>query len=224
MAKKLLSKKRLQIDKANANMVIILAVAAFVTVFSILASKTLLGQRTYQSHVITKKKKALTQLKANNDAASQLVTSYKSFVASPENIIGGSTTGTSDRDGDNAKIVLDALPSVYDFPALATSIEKVLISRNYKIDSINGTDDELNQAQSNSTEIKPVEMPFDISVSGNLDTAQGILDVFQHSIRPIEVVKIGLVGSDTDLKINISAKSYFQPQKTIKITKEVVKQ
>ena len=126
MANNPLSSKRLQIDKANASMVAFLAVAAFIAVFSLVASKALLSQRSYQSRVIAEKKKALTQLKTNNQAATELVAAYKSFVAAPENIIAGSASGSGDRDGDNAKIVLDALPSKYDFPALVTSIEKIL--------------------------------------------------------------------------------------------------
>lgn len=224
MVNKPLSSKRIQIDKANASMVASLAIAAFVVVFSLVASRALLNQRSYQSRVIAQKKKALTQLKANNQAAAQLLTSYRTFVAAPENIIGGSLTGTGDRDGDNAKIVLDALPSKYDFPALATSLEKILTDKKYKIDSITGTDDEINQSKSaENTAIKPIEIPFEVTVSGNFDTAQGLLDVFQRSIRPIQIVKIDFSGADNTLKIHVTALSYYQPQKTINITQKVVK-
>lgn len=223
MANKILSTKRLQIDKANASMVVFLAVAAFVAVFSLIASKALLSQRSYQSRVITEKKKALTQLKANNQAAGQLVNSYKTFISAPENIIGGLPTGSGDRDGDNAKIVLDALPSKYDFPALATSVEKILTARNYKIQSITGIDDELNQSKASEAAIQPVEIPFEASITGNFDAAQGLLDVFQLSIRPIQIVKIEFSGADTTLNVSVTAKTYYQPQKTVKITLKEVK-
>ncbi len=222
MANKILSGKRLQIDKANASMVGILAVSAFIAVFSLVACKALLGQRSYQSRVIAEKKKALTQLKSNNEAAVQLVSAYKTFLSAPENIIGGIPTGSADRDGDNAKIVLDALPSKYDYPALITSIEKVLTARNYSIESIVGVDDEINQEQTKDTVIQPVAMPFDVKIPGNLDTAQGVLDVLQLSIRPMELLKVELGGDDAKLTILVSANSYYQPQKTIKITKKVV--
>ncbi len=203
-------------------MVVFLAVAAFVAVFSLVASRALLSQRSYQSRVITEKKKALAQLKANNIAADQLVNSYKAFVSAPDNIIGGLPSGSGDRDGDNAKIVLDALPSKYDFPALATSVEKILTARNYKIQSITGIDDELNQSKASEVAIQPVEIPFETTISGNFDAAQGLLDVFQLSIRPIQIVKIEFSGADTTLNVSVTAKSYYQPQKTVKITlKEV---
>lgn len=223
MANKILSGKRLQIDKANARMVAFLAVAAFVTVFSLVASKALLSQRSYQSRVIAQKKKALAQLKANNQAAVQLVNSYKTFVSTPDNIIAGSASGTGDRDGDNAKIVLDALPSKYDFPAMATSVEKILTAKNYQIDTIAGTDDELNQTAQTASATEPVEIPFEVTIIGDFNAAQGMLDVFQHSIRPIQLVKIDFATTEKTLKTHVTAKSYYQPQKTVQITKKAVK-
>ncbi|MES2971658.1 MAG: hypothetical protein V4702_05025 [Patescibacteria group bacterium] len=222
-ANKIISSKRLQIDKANASMVIFLAAASFVIVFSLLASRALLGQRSYQTRVIKEKKKALTQLKANNQAASQLANTYKTFVSTPDNIIGGNPTGSGDRDGDNARIVLDALPSKYDFPALATSLDKILNDKKYKINSISGTDDELAQSTPTATAAQPVEIPFQVSISGSFDAIQGLLNVFQNSIRPIYLHSMDLSGSDNNLTINVTAGTYYQPEKKINITTKVVK-
>lgn len=215
------SKKRILIDKNNAAMVIIISIMAFVTVFSLVASNAILSQRSYQAKVIDEKKKALKQLKTNNEAATKLIAAYKVFVSPSENIIGGSSTGTGERDGDNAKIVLNALPSKYDFPALATSLENILIKQNLNIEGITGIDDEV--AQSGTKTVEPVEMPFQISVKGTYDGAQALSDIFQRSIRPIVINKISLEGEDSSLNIVIAAKTYYQPEKVINITTKVVK-
>lgn len=215
--------KRLQISKANATMVIVVAVGAFLSVFSLVTIKTLLSQRSYQSKVIAEKKTALKQLKANNVAANQLISSYQVFVSAPDNVIGGSSKGTGDKDGDNAKIILDALPSKYDFPALATSIEKLLLIKNHKIDGITGTDEELSHSNSEETNTAPVEMPFKISLSANYSSIQELIDVLQRSIRPIKIDNIKLTGSDSNLTVDISAKTYYQPGKSIQITQKEVK-
>jgi hypothetical protein len=219
------STKHLQIDKANTTVVAFVGIAAFLTAFSLVASKALLNQRSYQARVITEKTKALKQLKENNASAKQLVTSYQGFVGEPINIIGGNPAGVGDRDGDNAKIVLDALPSKYDFPALATSMEKLLNSAAYKINSITGTDDEVAQSQQDTgaTTPQPVEMPFEISVTGNFTAIQNLFNTLQQSIRPMHVLTIELSGSDNTLTANIKAKSYYQPEKTLGITTKVVK-
>jgi hypothetical protein len=221
MARLQLSGKRLQIDKANSTVVIFVSVAAFVLVFSLVASKALLSQRSYQSRVIKEKTKALDQLKANNEAAAKLATSYKSFVSEPTNIIGGSSSGSGDRDGDNAQIVLDSLPSKYDFPALVTSLEKILSGQGYKLDNITGSDDELNQAK--TTEVKPIEIPFQVSATGNFDSLQSMVDVLYRSIRPIYINKMDITGTDNDMSISITSKTYYQPEKTVSITTKEVK-
>lgn len=222
MANSFISGKRLQINKANSTVVVFIAVAAFVTVFSLVASKALLSQRSYQARVIKEKTKALNQLKTNNEAAKELVNSYSVFVAAPTNIIAGNASGNGERDGDNAEIVLNALPSKYDFPALATSLEKILSNNQYKITAITGTDDELNQSKQ-VTNTQPVEIPFQVGVTGNFESIQSLIDVFGRSIRPIFITRLDLTGSDNQLNVNISAKTYYQPEKTITITTKDVK-
>ena len=227
MAKKaFISTKRLQIDKANATMVGIVATAAFISVFSLVACKALLSQRSYQSRVIAEKTKALNQLKENNTEAEKLVDSYQQFVSEPINIIKGNSSGSGDRDGDSAKIVLDALPSKYDFPALATSIEKLLTSpelpRPVAIETITGVDDEINQSQQAGGTV-PVEIPFEIGVTGEVASIQTLIGVLQRSIRPVSIRSLTLSGGDASLQLQVIAKTYYQPQRNLDITTKVVK-
>ncbi len=213
--------KRLQIDKANSTMLLTVAGAAFVVTFSLIAGKALLDTRAYQARVIKEKTKASNQLKANIDASAKLMTSYQAFVGTPDNIIGGNPKGTGDHDGDNAKIVLDALPSKYDYPALASSLEKVLASKNYVVSSITGTDDELAQDTQNQKP-QPVEMPFDLIVKGNFGSDRDLMLLFEKSIRPINVKSLTLTSSNNTLDADVKAVTYYQPAKNLKIdTKEV---
>lgn len=223
MASNFQTPKQLQIDKANSTVIAVVAVAAFLAAFSLVASKALLSQRAYQSRVIAEKTKALKQLRENNKQAEKLVQSYGSFVAEPINIIGGAATGIGDRDGDNAKIVLDALPSKYDFPAMVTSIEKLLSSNPaYKIGSISGQDDEV--AQSTQTDSsKPIEMPFEANMSGDFTAVQDLMNKLQLSIRPIHIVSLEFSGTDANLTLNINARTYYQPERTLGITTKDVK-
>jgi hypothetical protein len=118
--------KRSLINKANSTIVIATALAAFVVVFALVAGHSLIGQIAYQNRVIDAKKQALRTLKSDLEARDTLVESYKAFVSDKVNVLGGQADGTGDHDGDNAKLVLDALPSKYDFPALTTSLEKMI--------------------------------------------------------------------------------------------------
>lgn len=217
--------KRVLIDKANASMVITVSIAVFVTIFSLVATKALWSQRSYQARVITAREKARDQLESNIKASATLTSSYQRFVSSTENVIGGSPTGTGERDGDNARIVLDALPSKYDFPALTTSLEKLVKGQGLAIDSITGIDDEAKQQKAVSTATpKPVDVPFKLTVKGSYENVQNLVGVFERSIRPFSINQLQFKASKSgDLTMIIDAKTYYQPEKSFEFKSEVIK-
>lgn len=225
MAVKGITGKRALIDKANSTVVVITSVAAFITVFSLVATKTLVGQAAYQNRVLKAKHTAVTQLKSDITASDELKNSYQAFVSTGQNAIGGNPDGTGAQDGNNAKIILDALPSSYDFPALATSLEKIITGTNgLTITSITGTDDEVNQSTNQSSGTpQPVPMPFQVSVTGNYQAIQGLIGVFEHSIRPFQIQTMDLSGDQNNLSLTLTAQTYYQPAKSLNITTKVVK-
>lgn len=215
--------KKLQIDKANSRVIMILVGAAFITTFSLVSARALLNQRNYQSRVIKEKEIAAKTLKENLTAANTIANSYKAFVSNPTNVIGGNATGSGDNDGDNAKIILDSLPSRYDFPALAASLEKILLDKKFKISGITGSDDELAQVNSNSPTPVPIDMPFEVSVSGQYETMNVLFDVMERSIRPFQISTINLSSSSKDVNLKLTAKTFYQPAKNLNINTKVVK-
>lgn len=222
-SKQVISTKRIQIDKARANLVIFVAVAAFVTVFSLVSARALWVKRGFERRVVAEKENTLKTLKANNSAATELVTAYQAFNNTPDNLLGGNASGTGDKDGDNAKLVLDALPGQYDFPGLASSIEKMIEGDKIgSLESISGTDDEVAQSQSTSTQ--PVEMPFQISVKTSATGFNTVLDRFSQSIRPMVLTKVGItVAGTNEINLDITGKSYYLPKKTLNITMKEVR-
>lgn len=216
--------KRSLIDKANTTTLIAAGVAAFVLVFSLVACKALLSQAGYQNRVISEKKKTLKQVETNLVARDDLVKSYDAFVGTSQNVIGGNPSGTGDRDGDNAKIILDALPSKYDFPALTASLEKLAVAQGLSIESINGTDDEIaQQAQSSSPTPTTVPIQFQMVVKGGYPQVQGLIDSFDKSIRPIQIQKLSISGNNGSVTASIDAQTFYQPEKKLELTKKVVK-
>lgn len=223
MAKLVLSNKRLQVNKANATVSLVIGLASFFVVFSLIGARGLLIRSSYQSKVIDEKEKAAEHLQANIKSVDQLLSAYREFVEEPVNIIGGSATGSGDRDGDNARIILDALPSSYDYPALTTSLEKMVASQGLVFDNITGVDDEVAQAE-RSAEDKPIEMPFEIAVMGGYDPQTKLIDLFDYSIRPIKtsVLTMTAEGASGEVKLEIKGTSYYLPEKKLNITKKDV--
>jgi hypothetical protein len=224
MAAPKLSVKHIQISKTNTVISITLAIAAFLTIFSLVASKALLAQQSYNSKVIKQKELAVKTLESNIVEAEKLAVSYKEFISRDTNVIGGESAGASDRDGDNAKLILDALPSTYDFPAVASSLEKILTQKNLSINQITGTDDEIAQAdQQASANPTVVEIPYTFSVSGSYDAMHDLIQSLEYSIRPMHIMKLDMNANNKDVQMTITGKTFYQSEKKFDITKEVVK-
>ena len=225
MAKTQISTRRIAISKSNAQVLAALSVAAFITIFSLVASKTIYSQNQYQGKVVEAKEKALNQLEDNLDAFEQLQKSYNAFNRPDKNVIGGNKVGQGDKDGSNSKLILDALPSQYDFPALASSLEKLLIDKKLKVGALTGTDDELTQQTNISSESpQEVPMPFGFSVNNSNYTAiQDLVETMQRSIRPLAIDTLNVSGDQNDLTLTVTGHSYFQPGRSVNITEKVIK-
>ncbi len=226
MARTVSFTKRTLITKANSNMVTATAIATFLVVFALVSGKTLLSQMAYQNRVLGAKRTALNQLKSDLTARDSLDSSYQTFVSPTTNLIGGASTGTGQSDGDNGKLVLDALPSQYDFPALATSLQALINSQGLQILSLTGTDQELAQSTAAGAAVSsgPVPMPFQIEVSGSYQSIQNFIGVLEKSIRPFQVQTIKLAGAGQNgMTATISAQTFYQPSVSLNIGSEVIK-
>lgn len=220
MAKLQLTTKHMQVDRAKAIMLALVAATSIVAVFALVASKTYYVKITYQTRVTQAKKDALNKLKANEEAAQKLVVSYKAFASKSPNYLGGTPAGIGIKDGDNARLVLDALPSKYDFPALTASLEKLLTG--YTISNIAGSDDVAAQDQAIENP-QPVGIPFSFGVATNYKGIQDLVSTFEHSIRPFQIATLDMTGTNESLQVSITASTFFQPARSFSLTKRVIK-
>lgn len=218
------SVKRALVEKTNSTVVIIVSIATFFTIFSLVATKMFMSQAAYQSRVIKEKRIAVNQLQTDLKAIDKLKHSYDLFASAATNAIGGNIIGSGTQDGDNPKIILDALPSAYDFPALATSLDALETAQGVKILSITGNDDEVAQSANQiSGSPQPVPMPFQLSVSGDYAKTQQMLVAMERSIRPIKITMLDISGKQEELTTNVTAETYYQPAKKFNIQTKVVK-
>ncbi len=216
--------KRVAITKSNARMVAIVGAASFVTIFCLIAAKTALGQNEYNTKVIVAEQASHNQLLSDTSAYSTLQQNYQSFEADQTNIIGGQSNGTGNNGGTNSKLILDALPPTYDFPALASSIEAILSQQKVDITGIGGTDNQLTE-QSNTTSPNPspVPMAFDFSLSNMNYTQVGSLFTYlQQSIRPIAIDNISISGGGNNMTVSVQAHTYYQPGISFSVTQKAV--
>lgn len=204
-----LSSKHVLLDKANSTVLIATAISAAIVVFCLFAGKALVDKIGYQNDVIGKRKDANNQLQKNIESVNSLVLSYSAFNDTPESVI-----GTPDK---NSKIVLDALPSKYDFPALATSLDGIVTGAGMTVESITGVDEEVTATQSSITP-QPVTVTFKLNARGSYDAAQALIRDLQRSIRPMKINTVKLEVQESNLiGISIEGETYYQPSTEIGI-------
>ncbi len=217
-----ISFKKLALTKANTQMVAVTAIASFITVFCLIGANYLLGIRSYQARIITADKSADSNLIADNVARNKLVSAYKKFVDQNPNILGSNNT-TGSYVYNNASVILDALPSTYDFPALTSSLQKLQNVGGVTLSSIGGTDQSTSVSSAATSSPSPVQMPFTLSVNQTSYTAiQKLFAAMLLSIRPLQIDSMTLSGSDTNINLSINAHTYFQPGMKFNISTETI--
>lgn len=221
-----LSSKRLKIDKAQSTILMVVCVCTAVTIFSLISTKALLSQAAYHRKEIAAKNAALKQVNANISSATTLITQYQAFNNTNPNAIGGKNSADPNvrpPDGTNSRIVLDALPSKYDFPALVSSISNILAANGVASPSINGTDQSSSTNAAPAVSPQPVAMPITLNGSATYASLQGLLRDLERSIRPFDVTNLQISGSASNVTFSIESTSFFQPPKTLVVTDKEVK-
>lgn len=216
------SVKHLQIDKSQTTVLIVIAAAVALSIFGLFATKVLISKGLYQRRVLNEKRTVSKQLQDNVESANKLFSQYQVFADASPNILGGNKEGDTNLDGDNPRIVLDSLPSIYDAPALASSLEKILSGRSVTIDSITVTDD---PSATDEPEAKPQAKTATFSFNGktSISNAPKLFGDFERSIRPFDVNKLVISGTDEELTLIVDLTTYYQPAKSLDLqpTKEV---
>jgi predicted small secreted protein len=214
------------ISKDSTRMLIAVSVAVFIVIFCLFAARSLFSQSLYQNRVISEKKATLKVVEENKKAANNLEASYVSFATEPINVLGGSPTGTGPKDGDNAKIVLDALPDQLDYPALSSSIEKILLDGGYVIQSIGGGNSAVSattEPSATSTPATSVEIPYPFRVSTTPQSALSLMQTLEASIRPFKLISLKIEGNSNNLDLTIDMVSYYQNSTGLQVSEKVVK-
>jgi Tfp pilus assembly protein PilO len=118
--------------------------------------------------------------------------------------------------------VLGALPSVYDYPALLSSIDYLVKRSGMTLDSLSG-EDLSDEAIGSQTDPQPIEIPMNINVLGDYESLQTLITNINRSTRPIKIKQIKVSGSDKNMKAEISFITYYQPKISIDIEEKEIR-
>lgn len=218
--------KRLTTSSDETYMFRVVGVAAVIVVFSLASTKVLLSQATYKRHIINARHNAVNALEQDLSRSDALKSQYQVFEGNnPVNIIGGRNTsdsGANPPDGDNSRIVLDALPSSYDFPALISSVSKILTNDGVNNPSIGGTDQSETIKSTATPKPQPIAIPLTISGSNTYTGIQILIRDLERSIRPFDISALNIQGTESTMSFGLTMNTYFQPAKTLNITDKAI--
>jgi hypothetical protein len=219
--------KNLQIDKENSRALLWVAVATVIVVFCAFSVRALLAQGAYQRRVVNAKNDTVKQLQDNITAAESLAQQYSVFESQNPNVIGGKSDvpdNATPPDGKNSRIVLDALPTQYDFPALISSLSKLLGMHGIASPSVGGTDQgsaALSQPSANPQPQIIDQIP--ISGTANYGGIQNLIRDLERSIRPYDITSLSISGNEGEMTVSLVTSTYYQSASAVVLEKKEVK-
>ena len=221
-----ISTKDVKLAKPRSNIYTVVTISVLVTIFSLTSTKALLDQASYQRQVINARQATVKQLESNLQSAQSLADQYGIFNSGTANVIGGKNSNDPNvipPDGDNARIVLNALPSNYDFPALISSVSKILNDNQINTPAIGGTDKSAEIAAEPQGEGSPELIPLTVSGMANYASVQKLIKDLERSTRPFNITSLSLRGSNNDMSVALEMDTYFQSAKKVTLVDKEVK-
>lgn len=204
---KVIVSKREQLKKSGSTVFIAVAVSAVIVMFSLISIRFLWDKKNYNDRVISAKTKARNDIETNLENLEKLTEQFAQL----------DTSATT-----NSSTILHALPPVYDYASLTTSLNSLAVSSGVKFNGSSGQDSSADAVISSPVS-KPVEIPITVQVTGSYEAIKKFVSNLERSIRPIQVTNVSFSGTNDNIQAQIQATTYYQPARSFDVTKTEVR-
>ena len=212
-------KKRQQIQQANRTVFVWVAIAAAVVSAALVMTQFMVKQFIYNNKVYAAQVESNDTLVKNAAEYDSLKAEITKLVADPQ-----LTKLRVDPADNPLQVIIDAMPTTDDRIGLAASLQQIILTQSgAKIDGIGFVDQSSGLAAPSGsvpTGVNLVTVSF--TASGSYDTIKSLLDRVHRSIRPINVTSLKLTGSNSLMKAEIQAVTYYATPKTTDLKKEKI--
>ena len=198
--------RRDQVKKASSTVFIAVAAASVIVMFSLISIRFLWERKSYNDRVVTAKTKARNDIQTNLASLEKLSEQYPQLDSSAST---------------NSKTILHALPPVYDYAALASSIDSLASMSGVQSSTSIGEDTSAS-ALTSAPLSQPVEIPLSMNVSGSYDAIKKYVSNLENSIRPIRVVSVTYSGTNSALQLTVQAVTYYQPARSLDVMRSQI--
>lgn len=218
------ARKRSQIAKANRTMFLWIAAASALVGVAAVVGLFLGQQLFYNEKVLAEKQKTASTLKQNLSAITQLKQEILVLDTNPD------LAKVRANPNDNAiQVILDALPSEPNALALGASLQnKLLVGipglkgiESLVVNSVNTGDQAVVDNSKKTSTDNAIDFSF--TISGSQPALQQLLTNLERSIRTIEFVSVRFeTQQNGELLLNVSARAFYEPTRTLELKNKVV--
>ncbi len=222
MAKKEVAlRKRQKIHKANHNIFIVVAVAAFIAGFSLVGATFLIKKIIFNQKVLSEKNNTISTLRQNNKNVPKLEEDIK-VLKTNEALLSSKFKS----DQDPLTVVLDSLPAQLNSTALGSSLkEKLLSVQGTEIETlmVQNTDSEaLIEESITATAENKISFAFKVS-SPRVNDLNLVLRNLERSIRVMHVDRLIIEQGDEKNWLTIEGHTYYEPMLQASLKTKTVK-
>ncbi len=217
--------KRQQLENANKNIFVWVAIASAVLALSAVALQFLVREAMFNQKIISAQRTTNKTLEQSKENFSVLKSDVDELLAD------SSLAGLRVNPQDNSlQVVLDALPTSGDATSFSNSLyTKVLVGRSVSVNGISVGD--LTGAAATAVmptaPVTPVEggvqpLPFNVGFTGNQQQVHGTIIDLEKVIRPIKLSQLSAQVEGGALKLNVTGETYYLPRSSISLGKESI--
>jgi len=220
-------RKRTQISKANKVMFIWIAGASALVSFAIVTSFFLGQKLIFNEKVLFEKNKTVNVLNINNGAVDELATNIRALDADA-----ALSLAKANEKDQAIQVILDALPSYANSPALGASLQIKLLAgvpgltlESLQVTPVEGVESLTTGAveDAGATTASGNEITFRFSISGSEDTLRAALKNLERSIRTIDITSL-IIESQGDIQLmTVAGRAFYEPAKNVVLYDKVVK-
>lgn len=224
-------RKRTQIAMANRIMFLWVAGVSVLFGFALVASIFLIQILTYNEKVLSTKNTTISNLK-NNIANIKEIESQLRVLDTNQALI----DSKAQSDDETIQVILDALPSDANSPALGASVQNKLLSGidnlrilSLQVDPVMGVESTSGgntvYDASSASPVSQYVITFRFSVSGDETALKKVLTNIEASIRTIDITSLKIEGKGLGSSImTVQARAFYEPARVLELTEKTVKQ
>ena len=217
-------RKRTQISKTNRIMLLWVAGASVVVGVGLVATIYLVQRLVFNEKVLAEKSNTISILEKNNKIVPDLETQIR--VLDTNANLAKVKANPSDQ---NIQVILDALPSEANSPALGASLQYKLLAgidglsiESLQVNPVVGVESDISDGVVEAEGSGENEITFQFAVTGNQSALKQVLTNLERSIRAIEITSLRIENQGTKQLMTVQGKAFYEPARTVKLYNKVV--